>query len=609
MWPRLRLPVMNCRNLLPSRNRLGAAALRFSLGLIWLGLSACGFKASDSDRANTLVQPTLRIRTFDPARAADVPSVLGVARIYETLLQYNDEARPYVLEPLLATTMPEVSPDGLTYTFQVRSGIYFQDDPCFEATGGCGRELTAQDFVYAIQRVADARTVSTGWWLFRNRIVGLDAFREATLKEPGREVNRPIEGLQAPDERTLVITLTQPYPQFLYVLAMHYAAAIPREAVDYYGDRLGQHPVGTGPFQLVSWDRNYRVVYRKNPGWELRGRAESIPAANQQGLGGRGLPGLDGIVDLVMADASTRWLAFLRGELDRCGLSQDQWDVVVDEHGALRPAFYEQGIRMASGPALQISYIAFNMDDPVVGTNTALRRAITQAFNTEEWLEFHNQRVMRPTGPIPMGLAGYREGALPFPYDLAAARQLMVEAGYPDGVDPATGERLRLTLELGRADDQELRQTAELIRHFVSQIGIRLELNFNHAPQFYDKLERRAAQLFYLSWIGDYPDAENFLQLFYGPSASPGPNRCNYVNPTFDRLFEQARVMPDSPERTARYEALAQIVIEDCPWVFASQPRDVFLYWDRVRNLRHHAFPYGRDKYVTMASPTLKAGP
>lgn len=562
----------------------GARAL-LSLAILALVPSGCGFKPAESDRDRTLIQHTLRLRTLDPARAADVPSALGVARIYETLLQYNDTARPYRLEPLLAEAMPEVSPDGLTYTFRIREGVRFQDDPCFAATGGVGRELTADDFVYAIRRLADARTLSTGWWLFRDRIAGLDAYRDATLRDPEAAEALDVEGLQAPDDRTLVVRLTRPFPQFLYVLAMHYAAAVPWEAVSHYGDAFGQHPVGTGPFRLASWERNYRVAYARNPMWTARD-----PEAAKNGL--------EGIVDFVMADASTRWLAFLRGELDRCDISQDQWDVVVDEQGELREAFSSRGIRMVSGPALRIAYIAFNMEDPVVGGNLALRRAITQAFDTEAWLAFHNHRVMRPTGPIPMGLAGYREGPARFPFDLDAARRSMAEAGYPDGIDPATGNRLRLTLELGRADDQELRQAAELIRHFLSRIGIHLELSFNHAPQFYDKLERRAAQMFYLSWIGDYPDAENFLQLFYGPSASPGPNRCNYVNETFDRLFEQARVMPDSPERTALYKQLAEIVIGDCPWVFTAQPRDAFLHWDRLGNVRHHAFPYGREKYL-----------
>ena len=240
------------------------------------------------------------------------------------------------------------------------------------------------------------------------------------------------------------------------------------------------------------------------------------------------------------------------------------------------------------------------MDDPVLGTNVLLRRAMTLAFNSEQWIRLHNGRVRRPNSPIPSMLAGYEAEYNPWPFDLERARGMLAEAGYPEGRDLGTGRRLELTLDLGRADDVELRQSAELFVAFMERLGIVIRLSLNNGPAFYEKLERRQAQMFLLSWLGDYPDAENFLQCFYGPNASPGPNRANYVNPEFDRLLEQVRVMPDSPERTERYRTMARMVIDDCPWLLVSEPLSYVLHQRRVANYKSHLFPFGMEKYYRL---------
>ncbi|HMP71732.1 MAG TPA: ABC transporter substrate-binding protein [Kiritimatiellia bacterium] len=549
--------------------------------------SACSSRETTSagNRDDALHLVTQRIRGFDPARAADVSSSMAIARIYETLVEYDYHERPYRLQPLLAEKMPEVSEDGLTYRFRLRSGIFFSDDPCFAETGGEGRELVAGDVVYSIKRIADRKNASTGWWAFRSRIAGLDAFREASEGDGPTDYDLEVEGLRALDRYTVEITLVKPYPQLMWILAMTYAAVVPREAVEHYGAAFNHRPVGTGPFRLASWRRNYRLEYHRNPAWERSGR-EPV--------------GLNRMVDLVVADPATRWMMFLNRQLHLTGVTRDQWESVVRPDFSLAPSFVERGIRLEVNPSLRINYIAFNMDDPVVGPNRALRQAMTSAFNTAEWLTLHNHAVVRPPGPIPAGLAGYDPEAERFPFDLDRAREWLAEAGYPGGRDPQTGRRLSLTLEFGRADDQELRQAAELIQQFMARIGIELNLVFQHGPAFFERLERRQAQMFYLGWIGDYPDAENFLQLFYGPNVSPGSNRCNYRNEDYDRLFEQARILPDGPERTELYRRLAAIIIEDSPWILASQPMDVVLV-QGVEGYRSHSFPYGMEKHLRLS--------
>ena len=582
--------------------------LPVSIGIfLLLLLGACTPLEGDrsSARESVLHQDTLRIRGFDPVKAGDQPSALAIARIYEPLLQYVYLERPYRVEPLLAESMPEVSNDGLTYTFRIRPGIYFQDDACFTNSGGRGREVTAEDFVYSVKRLADRKNQSVGYWTLDGRVVGLDDFRADSASATPTDYDRDIPGIRALDAYTLQWQLTKPYPQLMWILTMHYVCAFPREAVEMYGADIGQHPVGTGPYVLSSWQHNYRLEYVRNPKWRETGRLDLFPSTGSEEFHARGLfadagmplPLIDRIVDYVVMDPATRWLMFMKHQLDASDVARDNWDAVLDDQLRLNDELSGQGITVATGPSLRLGYFAFNMEDPVLGANRALRQAMTCAFNTDAWIKLYNGRITRPSSPIPNGLAGYDPTLDPFPFDLERARALMVEAGYPEGRDPATGRRLNITLELGRADDTELRQSAEMFVHFMSQIGIHINLSYNNGPAFYDKLERRQAPMFFLSWIGDYPDAENFLQLFYGPNSSPGPNRSNYRNADFDVLYDRIRVMSHSDERTELYKKMAAMVVEDCPWIFAYQYLNVGLRHPWYKNYAMHAFPYGMEKY------------
>ncbi len=557
---------------------------------------------------------TSRIRGLDPVKAGDVASAHAIARIYEGLYEYHYLDRPYRVVPLLAEDMPEVSEDGLRYTIRIRRGLYFQDDPCFVDREGVGRELTADDFIYAIKRVADVKNASTGWWAFNDRIVGLNEFREASTADAPTDYDLDVEGLQALDPHTLQITLTRPYPQLLWILTMHYAYAVSREAVEYYGEDFVNNPVGTGPYVLKSWRRNYRIEFVRNPKWEETGRVEYYPssgAPDDEAFGlledaGKPIPFVDRVIQYVVQDPSTQWLMFLRGQFESSGISRDNWDVVITEERELTEELEAMGVQLLTSPTMTIFYFGFNMEDPVVGQsddpeidrrNRKLRQAMAHAINTDEWIRFFNHRVTRPTGPIPEGMTGYREGEIPYPYDLGRARELMAEAGYPEGRDPETGRRLQLTLEIGSPESPDMRQQMELFADFMTRIGIVIRPSYNNWPAFLEKIARGQAQMFTLGWVADYPDAENFLQLFYGPNRSPGPNHTQYRNKEFDRLYEKVRVMQDSPERTALYQRMADIVIEDSPWIFSTTPLAYGLFHSWLENFKRHDFPYGMGKY------------
>ncbi len=386
---------------------------------------------------------------------------------------------------------------------------------------------------------------------------------------------------------------------------MHYAFAVPREAVEYYGSDFVNHPVGTGPYVLKSWKRNYRVEFVRNPKWAETGRVELYPQKGEPddvaaGLledAGRPVPFIDRIVQFVVSDASTSWLMFLTGQFAFSGISRDNWDAVITQSRELTPELKRKGIVLSKTPAMEIYYVGFNMDDPVVGPNKLLRQAMTCAFNTEEWIRFYNNRITRPSGPLPPGVAGYVEKASPYPFDLERARELLARAGYPGGKDPETGRRLILTLDLGSAESPEVRQSTELFIDFMRRLGIVIRPRYNNWPTFLERLERRQVQLYRLGWVADYPDAENFLQLFYGPNSSPGPNHSNYRNPEYDRLYEQMRTMPDCPERTRIIARMVDIIMEDCPWIFMSVPLEYLLRHRWLLNYKAHDFPYGMIKY------------
>jgi ABC-type transport system substrate-binding protein len=311
------------------------------------------------------------------------------------------------------------------------------------------------------------------------------------------------------------------------------------------------------------------------------------------------VPFVDRIVQYVVSDASTQWLLFLSGALESSGISKDNWDAVFAAPGRLADDLVARGIRLHSAPGLEVAYLGFNMDDPLLGRNRPLRQALASAFDVERWVRFQKGRVVPASGPLPPGIRGYVERPSQFPYDLGRAAALLAEAGYPGGRDPATGRRLTLTLELGGADP-ETRETAEVLADFYARVGVVLEPSFNNRPTFFRKLEQRRAQTFILSWVADYPDAENFLQLFYGPNASPGANRANYANATFDRLYERFRELPDNPARAEVCRAMEDVVREECPWVFLHHPVVYGLEQGWVRNVAPHDFPYGMFKYYAV---------
>ena len=536
-----------------------------------------------------------RVKTLDPTFADDLASRDMVGALFDTLLAYDYKKRPYELVPSMLETMPESIDGGKSYRFKLRDDLYFCKDACFETNSRKERKITSQDVVYSFLRIADGRLHSPVFWMFRNKIVGIDEFRGATGKlEPGdnRLYDQGIPGLEIHNDREFTIHLNAPDPRFLYNLAIPYASILSRKAVEYYGEDLREHPVGSGPFKLVKWALDYELVLERNEEY----REETYAGARSEGDRTKRLPLADRIVVYTIRQPITAWLLFLQGNLDVSKLDKDNCDIVIG--GDLSPALRERGVTLLRAPEFELQYIGFNFTEPILGNNEALRKAISLAFNLEGRIEYSNGQMMPVSGPIPPGVSGCDENFVnPYgQYNIEKAKKYMIEAGYPNGIDPATGEPLTLTFDLN-GNGAMHRQLGEMMASDMEKIGIKIIVNLNNSSRFFQKLRQGQMQLFRLSWVGDYPDGENFLQLFYSKNAG-GCNRIFYRDAEYDRLFEEIIPMADSPERTEKYYKMVKYLTERCPWIFESMPLTYQLKYDWLENFEHHNFPFNRWKYI-----------
>ena len=479
--------------------------------------------------AATFTRPMERVVSMDPLLAQSIYDSHAIQLVYETPLEVDYEARPYRLVPGLCA-LPEVSADGLVYTFRL-----VPREPMV---------VKAPDVVRCLKRLQDPANASPGGW---------------TMKD--------VASFEVVDEGTFVIRLRNRSHVFPWMMAMSYAAVVASDGS------------GTGPYRLTSWRKNHEMLFERNPAWP--GWATRPDA-------------FDAVRYLVVGDVSTQWLMFLKNEVDLLGeVSRDNWDAVVTPEGGLDPRLEAEGVRLFGSENLQIRYIGMNMRDPLLGSNRKLRQALSCAFDFPTWKRFMNNRVEFSDGPVPRGVEGHLDEPPPYSFDLERAKRLLAEAGYPGGIDPQTGRRLAVTLSIGRVDGRE---DGELLASFYEKIGVKLELSFSTWGAFLKAVDEGRVQLYMMGWVGDYPDAENFLQLFYSKNRSPGPNHSCYANDEFDRSFEAAMAADSAEVRNAHWRRCQEIVREDCPWIFTHFPKSYTIVRPTVKNYIPGDFPYGQEK-------------
>ncbi|MDE2003091.1 MAG: heme-binding protein [Betaproteobacteria bacterium] len=515
--------------------------------------------------------------SFDPAFASDAASDSIIDNVFDTMLDYDYLARPVKLVPRALETMPTVEDGGRTYVCRVRKGIYFTPDPAFR---GRRRELTAADFAYGIERILDPAVKSPWLWMFEGKIVGGDEARARAVKTGHFDYDSPIAGLEVVDRYMLRIRLTSPDLRFAYALAVPNVAAQAREVVEAYGNDIGAHPVGTGPYVLGAYQRSTRIELVANPGFRetYYTPAGPIPQASQPvaaALQGKRLP-LAGRIEIsIIEEGQARWLAFLKGEIDILdNIPTDFIDQALDG-GKLRPALAARGMvhDVLIRPNTYWTY--FNMKDPVVGGYTpdriALRRAISMGYDVGSLIRvLLKGRAIPANGPIPPDIAGYDPDLKTQAqiYDPAAARALLDRFGYKD----VNGDGYRelpdgkpLTIVRWSTPGSAARQGDELWKRNMDAIGIRMVFRHDRLAELRKMARSGKIQTRGDGWNADYPDAENFMQLLYGPNAAQ-ENNAQFDLPEFNRLFEQARSLPDSPQRTRLFDRMTQIAIAYAPW-------------------------------------------
>lgn len=543
------------------------------------------------------------ITGLDPINSTSVASSVEIARVYEGLLAFHYLKRPYVLTPALAESMPIISKDNLTYTFKIRKGVFFHDSPAFSPSGK-GRELVAEDFVYSLKRLADPKLQALNWSFFSDKLVGLNQWRDANAKRKKVDYSEKVEGLQATGKYTLTLKLTKPYPQFLYALAMSFSYVVPREAVEFFDKEFLNHPVGTGPYILPVLTRTNKIIYKRNPNYrENFYPSEASEELKKKGLladAGKRLPFIDKIVIHVILEQSTTWLKFEKGKIDLTSIPKENYSSVVTPQKTLHEKFKKMGMKLHKDIPLNFYYIGINHDLKLF-KNLDLRRALSMAYDRQKGNElFYNGNALLSQSVLPPNLKGF-EPSLVNPYstfNLSKAKKMLANAGYPEGKNLPV---ITYDCRIGTFP----RQRAEFFKRQMKKIGVKVQVVQQSFSELLNKIKKRKVMVFEMGWLADYPDAENFLMLFYGPKRSPGPNGSGYDNPEFNRLYEIASVMQDTPKRTGLYERMNKMLAKEVPVIFNINQAAFVLSHPWVKNFSLGDFPYGREKYLRISKNKL----
>jgi oligopeptide transport system substrate-binding protein len=526
-------------------------------------------------------------KSLDPVKQFDAASAELISNVYDTLLEYHYLKRPYELVPNLLTKLPELGADGLTYTFELRSDVRFIDDPCFP--GGKGRALKTDDVIYSLKRFAHGTLNVKSYVLMQGSVVGMDEYRAETLK--GGDFNKlEIAGIKKIDDTHFTITLTKKNPLALMPLAATQTAIVPREAVEHYKDDFERQTVGTGPFKLKDLQRRGVTILERNPNYHLTYPTEGEPEDEAKGLlaaKGQKLPFVDEVHLPLIEEPQPAMLKFLSGGMDWIGIDRDNFVkmAVKDDKGFHLQPEYAGKFELYDEPRLSTEYWVFNMKDPLIGKNKALRKAIAYALDSAAFVaKMRNGRGVAVSTIVPPPIAGSERDVKVEWYrnDLAQAKKLLAEAGFPEGKGLP-----ELTVEI-RSSTTQSRQDFEFNRAELAKAGIILKASFQTFSAYLQRVESGNFQIAISGWQADYPDAENFYQLLYGPNKVPGPNSSSWANAEYDKLFEQARFMDNGPERFALFAKMHELIREDVPVIFVWSDIAVGLHQKWVKGFKRN---------------------
>jgi peptide/nickel transport system substrate-binding protein len=556
------------------------------------GLAACGGpaqSAADERRVFRYNQPEA-LTSLDPAFTRNQANIWAVSQLYNGLLELDSTLQP---APALARRY-SISPDGLTYTFWLRKDVDFHEDTAVfkpsaatiralqeedakehgrpvdynmgpEAYPVPTRSVTAADFVYSFKRLLDAKTASPGGWIFRGKV----------LEDSKGNISDTC--FVAVNDSTLRIHLKEPFIPFLSILTMPYAFVVPHEAVEKYGKDFREHPVGTGPFRFKLWDTGNVLLLHKNPSYWRRDAKGQV------------LPYLDAVQISFIADRKTEFLTFLQGKLDfLSGIREGSRDLVMNTDGTVR-ADFQGRFTVQKAPYLNTEYLGFQLDSAhLTGEQAAqgralrkplVRQALNYAINRPELVAYVLNHVGVPgtSGFVPAALPSFSPEKVPgYTYQPQRARQLLAAAGY----GPARPLRLRLSTVAER------KAVAEYLQKNWADVGVQVQIDINQAATQQELVDNGRAAFFSKSWLGDYPDAENYLSLFYSPNFSPGgPDKTHFKSSEYDALYNKARREQDAARRTALYQQMDRLIVAESPVVSLYYDEVIRLTQNNVRGL------------------------
>ena len=563
----------------PGRRRWLGSAAAASASAAWLPAA----QASD-DPPKTLRYAFRVAETgFDPAKISDLYSRICTAHMFEALFQYDHLARPAKVKPLTALAMPEASADFRRFTIRIRPGIFFADDPAF---GGKRRELVAADYVYSLKRFADPANKSPAWGeVAEIGYSGLAALRQRALEtRTPFDYDTPIAGLQATDRHTLVITTDEPRPRLVEYLADNgLYGAVAREVVQFYGDKIAEHPVGTGAFRLARWRRSSEMVFDRSPSYRHRlyeDDAEPGPndAEGQALLArfkGRRLPLVDRVVVSVIEEQQPRWLSFLNAQQDFIDRVPEEFSSVALPGGKVAPNLARQGITAYRTVGPEGVLTVYNMEDPVVGGYTPARIALRRALNLavdiprEISLARRGQAIPAQSPSVPHTTGydpAYRSEM--GEYSPAKARALLDMHGYVDRDgdgwrEQPDGQPLKLVRRTFPSSFE--RQLDELWQKNMTAIGIRVEFKFAKWPENLKAMQAGKIQIWRVGSSASQLDGQGAFQRLYGPS-SGAANLSRFKLPAYDAVYRRMSALPNGPEREALFREAKRLSAVYAPY-------------------------------------------
>lgn len=501
------------------------------------------------------------LKTLDPAFASDKRAIWMTAQLYNGLVELDENL---LIKPGIAGKW-DISDDGLTYTFHLRKDVFFHKDSSLAAFSASSRSVISEDFVYSFTRICDPQVASTGAWIFNGKIKGLEAFKAGNVDF--------IEGFEAVDDSTFAVHLVEPFPPLLGLLAMPYCFAVPKESVEFYGENFRSHPVGTGPFRFFRWDEGHHLIMHRNPNYFEEDEGQELPY-------------LDAVSVRFMPSRLSAFVEFMQGKLDFInGIDESYKDEILNPDGTIKEAYADR-FQFELAPQLNIEYLGMLVDSTVEVaqghplTDVRIRKALNYAIDRQKLVRYllNGMGYAAESGFVPYGMPGFDSERVPgFQFDLEKARQLLAQAGFPNG---------KGLPEMTLYSTPLYANISEFIQKSFENIGVQMDIQNLQGGTLRSESRNSRINLWRASWIADYPDGENYLALLYSPNTVPnGPNTTHYANAEFDRLYQSAKLETNDSVRYEIYQEMDRLMLEEAPVIPLYYDRSIRILQNDVEGL------------------------